>query len=243
MRLFFFLLVVAALIAGCGGNDEASSPESEVPAAADDGGGPLRVAGLGDSITAGSPLYDPDSEARAQLGFGDNERSQFSYWATKAESRLEFENCGVFGERTDEIALRLDSCADGDDVLIVQGGINDIAQSLSGGPEAALDATRSAAANIDGMIAQGEKLGLEVVVVNVLPWNNGHPVADDPINQLNADIAEIAERRGVPLIDFHDALEDPDLAGVMALEYTDDGDHPSIEGYRILGELVAKELG
>ena len=29
----------------------------------------------------------------------------------------------------------------------------------------------------------------------------------------------------------------------MAPEYTDDGDHPSIEGYRVLGELVAKKLG
>ncbi len=29
----------------------------------------------------------------------------------------------------------------------------------------------------------------------------------------------------------------------MAQQYTDDGDHPSIEGYRILGELVAQKLG
>ena len=51
----------------------------------------------------------------------------------KADPKLEFRNCGVFGERTDEIAARLDQCADGADALIVQGGINDIAQSLQGG--------------------------------------------------------------------------------------------------------------
>ena len=79
--------------------------------------------------------------------------------------------------------------------------------------------------------------------MNVLPWNNGHPVADEPINQLNADIADIAKEEGVPLLDFHGALEDPDEAGTMAPELTDDGDHPSIEGYRALGELVANELG
>jgi lysophospholipase L1-like esterase len=28
----------------------------------------------------------------------------------------------------------------------------------------------------------------------------------------------------------------------MAPGYTDDGDHPSLEGYRILGELVARKL-
>lgn len=202
----------------------------------------MAVAALGDSITAGSPLFDPDPRQRAALGFGDNEQSQFSYWATQANPRLAFENCGVFGERTDEIAQRLADCADGADVLVVQGGINDIAQALAGGPEAALDAARGAAANIDGMLAEGEDLGLGVVVVNVLPWNNGHPVADDAIAQLNSDIAEIAKRRGVPLLDFHDALEDPDMEGVMAPALTDDGDHPSIDGYRILGELVAEEL-
>jgi len=127
-------------------------------------------------------------------------------------------------------------------VMIVQGGINDIAQGLSGGPDAALDAASQAAANIDGMLAEAEEMGLEVAVANVLPWNNGHPVADDPIDQLNADIQEIAKRRGVPVLDFYDALEDPDMAGVMAPEFTDDGDHPSIEGYEVLGELVAREL-
>ena len=47
----------------------------------------------------------------------------------------------------------------------------------------------------------------------------------------------------MPLLDFYGALEDPDAAGTMAPELTDDGDHPSIEGYRALGELVANELG
>lgn len=243
MPRFVLLLIVAILVTGCGGDEAPTPPEPADPVAAEESDETLGVAALGDSITAGNPLYDPDLNQRGALGFGNDERSQFEYWATESDPSLEFDNCGVFGERTDEIALRLDDCAEGVDVLVVQGGINDIAQSLAGGPDAALDATRSAAANIDSMIAEGEDLGLEVVVVNVLPWNNGHPVADDPINQLNSDIAEIAKRRGVPLIDFYEALEDPDMAGVMAPEYTDDGDHPSIEGYKILGELVAEELG
>ncbi len=31
-------------------------------------------------------------------------------------------------------------------------------------------------------------------------------------------------------------------SGVMASQLTADGDHPSVEGYRLLGELVASEL-
>ena len=28
----------------------------------------------------------------------------------------------------------------------------------------------------------------------------------------------------------------------MKAEYTDDGDHPSSEGYRVLGDLVAEQI-
>jgi hypothetical protein len=40
----------------------------------------------------------------------------------------------------------------------------------------------------------------------------------------------------------HAALEDRSAPGLIAPELTADGDHPSIEGYRLLGLLVAREL-
>jgi lysophospholipase L1-like esterase len=167
------------------------------------------------------------------LGFGDDERSQYEYWANKADPSLEFTNCGIFGQRTDEIAARLDSCAKDADVLIVQGGINDIAQQTS------LDA---AADNLRSMVARGKELGLDVYLVDVLPWNNGHPAADKPIAELNRRIDDIASSEGVKVIGFHDALEDPGQPGVMPDKLTADGDHPSVDGYRVLGELVARQL-
>ncbi len=238
-RYVLFALIVLVM-AGCGG-DEPSEPGSDQPAATADG--KVAVAALGDSITAGNPLYDPDPEQRAALGFGDDPESQYEHWAAEANQDLDFVNCGVFGERTDEIAARLAECAEGADIVIVQGGINDIAQTLGADPQAMSDTIASAAANIDGTLAEADEMGLDAAVANVLPWNNGHPAADVPIDELNAEIAEIAKRRGVPLLDFHDALESPEVPGTMAPEYTDDGDHPSIEGYRVLGELVAQKLG
>jgi lysophospholipase L1-like esterase len=139
----------------------------------------------------------------------------------------------VFGERTDEIAARLDECADGADVLIVQGGINDIAQGV---------AVETAADNLRGMVVRGEELGLEVYLTNVLPWNNGHPQADRPIAELNQAITAIGRDEGVEILDFHDALEQPPGSGLMGAKLTVDGDHPSEAGARILGELVAGEL-
>jgi len=192
----------------------------------------VTVAALGDSITAGSPLWDPDEATRAQIPEPD-ETSQFEYWASEENPDLEFRNCGVFGERTDEISLRLDDCADGADALIVQGGINDIAQ---GRP------VNQAADDLRTMVRRGKELGLETYLVDVLPWNNGHPSADRPIEQLNSLIEGIGREEDVTVIPFHDTLEDPDEPGTMKPDWTDDGDHPSVAGYRILGELVASVL-
>ena len=77
----------------------------------------------------------------------------------------------------------------------------------------------------------------------MLPWNNGGPEADTKIRRLNELIAELAEDEGIALLDFHDALEDPDAPGRMRAELAhDDGDHPSVAGYRRLGEAVLDDL-
>jgi lysophospholipase L1-like esterase len=55
-------------------------------------------------------------------------------------------------------------------------------------------------------------------------------------------IAAIGRDEGVIVIGLHDALEDPRQANVMPIALTADGDHPSVAGYRRLGELVAREL-
>ena len=92
------------------------------------------------------------------------------------------------------------------------------------------------------MVGRGQALGLDTYLVDVLPWNNGHPRADRPIAELNRRIEEIGGDEGVPVIGFHEALEDPRARGRMQAGLTSDGDHPSIEGYRLLGELVARRL-
>jgi len=180
------------------------------------------VATLGDSITEGSPLLH-------RTGGGDP-RSSWQHWAARKDPSLEFRVSGVYGERTDQIAQRLEGCARGADVLIVQGGINDIAQGRS---------VVDAAENLRAMIRRGKELGLRVLTVDVLPWNSGHPRAEAEIRQLNELIRELAAAESVAVLPFHDTLEDPDRPGRMRPEWTDDGDHPSIEGYRVLGETVA----
>jgi lysophospholipase L1-like esterase len=187
------------------------------------------VAALGDSITAGSPGWDPDPAIRARIGPAPDPESQYEHWAALRDPRLEFRNCGFYGQRTDEIAARLEACAADAEVLVVQGGINDVAQRLPVEP---------AAENLRRMVRRGLELGLRVAIADVLSWNNGYPDAEAPIRRLNELIATLADEEGVAMLPFHDTLEDTERPGRMRDAWTSDGDHPSIEGYRRLGELA-----
>ena len=172
----------------------------------------IYVAAIGDSITAGSPWDDDPA-----IGWPAA--------AAAADPRLRFAVHAVYGKRTDEVAAWLDEAAEGAEVLVVQGGINDIAQGRQ---------VADAAENLSAMVRRGEELGLRVAVANVLPWNNGWPGAEAPIRELNRLIAGL----GVPVLPFRETLEDPERPGRMREEWTSDGDHPSVEGYRRLGEIA-----
>jgi lysophospholipase L1-like esterase len=184
------------------------------------------VACLVDSITAGSPLWDPDPVVRSRIESPD-ERSQWEWWAMRMHGELELRNHGVYGERTDEIAKRLTAALEGAAAIVVQGGINDVVQ---GRP------IEQAASNLAGMVHRVRNAGVPVALADVLPWNNGSGAAANEIARLNGLIAAIADNTGIPLLPFNATLSDPSRPHRMRDEWTDDGDHPSVEGHRLLGE-------
>jgi lysophospholipase L1-like esterase len=220
LRPAFFLAIALMTLTGCGDEDPAPSSSER----------PTVVAALGDSITAGSPRWDPNPGIRAQIGSQLDPRSQYEYWAERALPGTEFRNCGVPGETTDEIALRLEACARGTDVLIVQGGVNDIGQGRQ---------PAGIAPRLRTIVRDGRRLGLRVGIVELLPWTGGYPDAAGPIRRLNRRIRRLAQAEGVQLIPWYRVLEDPARPGRMLPEWTSDNAHPSIEGYRRLGEAVA----
>ena len=212
------VLLVAVALAACGSSTTTSTHSGKT----------IFVAALGDSITAGSPGYDPSHDQAKLLGFGENPQSQWEYWAQKKDPRLVFRNCGVYGERTDEIARRLVACRRGADVLVVQGGINDIAQGV---PVAVT------ARNLRRMVERGKALGLRVEVAEVIPWNNGYPDAAPKILALNRLIDAMGRAEHVRVLPFYSVLDDPRHPGRMKDAWTADGDNPSVAGYERLGEL------
>jgi lysophospholipase L1-like esterase len=184
------------------------------------------IACLGDSITAGSPLWDPDPDVRKKIERPD-ERSQWEWWAMRMHGELDLRNFGAYGERTDQIAARFAEAVDGAEAIVVQGGINDVVQ---GRP------VEQAAANLAGMLHRARHMGLLVAIADVLPWNNGDSRAAADIEKLNELIRAIAEGQDVPLLRFNETLADPSRPTRMRETLTDDGDHPSVEGHRLLGE-------
>ncbi len=225
------LLCLVAMLAatGCGGSRE-KSPMRDVQLG--DGKAPTRgtlVAALGDSIAAGSPLWDPEQAVRDSIGSQLDPESQFEYWAQLRIPATRWRNCGVFGERTDQIAARLPQCAKDAEVLVVQGGINDIAQ---------MRRVKTAARNLRGIVKRGKAMHLRVALVEVLPWNNGYPGADRRIRRLNKAIHAIGADEHVPVYPWYRQLEDPRRPGKMKAAWTIDGDHPSVAGYKRLAEVV-----
>jgi lysophospholipase L1-like esterase len=177
------------------------------------------VAALGDSITEGAPRFDRES--------------QYGYWAQRRLKGTSFRNCGVSGERTDQIARRLATCAEGAKTLVVQGGINDLAQGAV--PEAV-------AARLLDMVKRAQGMGLRTLLAEVLPWNGGYPRVTPSIERLNRLIAQIGRQRHIPVLHFYQALEDPKRPGRMPPSLTLDETHPNPPGYRIMGKLLAKAL-
>lgn len=239
-------LAVAAIlvVAGCGADEKfkpapsstASTPVESAPLGASPGSsggfrprpGAVQVAALGDSITAGSPLWDPNPDVRAGIADRLNDQSQYAYWAERElRGKVRIRNCGVFGERTDAIAARLAGCARGAKVILIEGGINDIAQGRT---------PQSVAKNLERMVGQAKRAKVAPILTEVLPWTGGYPEAAPKVLRANELIHALARREEVPVAPWYDALND---GGRMKPGLGIDDSHPSVAGYRKMGEIVA----
>jgi lysophospholipase L1-like esterase len=156
------LAVVLVTLSACGDSGSSTTAEPDVPI----------VATLGDSITAGAPRWSPNPQLRAVIASRGQltRESQWQYWAGAAtDGAFRFRNCGVEGDRTDEIEARFAHCTAGADVVVIQGGTNDLAQGRT---------PAEAAGNIDDMVRRAERAGLRALVTTIPPRPARVPVVD-----------------------------------------------------------------
>jgi lysophospholipase L1-like esterase len=183
---------------------------------------------LGDSTTAGTPLFKSPVEAPPD-GEGDP-RSQFTYWLQQTHPAWRLLNRGVNGERSDEIAVRFDRdvLAHNPRVVVIIAGVNDVYQ----GREVDHVTTQLAA-----MYARAHAAGIPVVAGTIVPYNTATAEQNIRMRAINSWILKAT---GIQAVDTRAAVADP--ADPDKLRASPDGLHPDIDGYRRMAEALALSL-
>lgn len=190
------------------------------------------IVALGDSTTAGTPLFKSPIEAPPD-GEGDA-TSQFAYWLMQAHPEWDVRNCGVNGERSDQIRARWqrDVAAHAPAAVIIIAGVNDVYQ---GRPVEHV--TRELRAMYD--LAAAARI--PVVAGSIVPYNTATPEQNAKMHAINAWIREEAARD--PNITFADTraavASDTDAD---TLRSSPDGLHPDADGYRRMAEALEASL-
>ena len=190
------------------------------------------IVALGDSTTAGTPLFKSPIEAPPD-GAGD-ETSQFAHWLMKAEPGWDVRNRGVNGERSDQMRARWarDVAAVSPSAVIIIAGVNDVYQ---GRPVEHV--TRELRAMYD--LAAAARI--PVVAGSIVPYNTATPEQNAKMRAINDWIrAEAARDANIAFADTRAAVAqagNPDL-----LRSSPDGLHPDADGYKRMAEALAPVL-
>jgi lysophospholipase L1-like esterase len=161
-------------------------------------------------------------------------RSQFAYWLRHAHPEWRVQNCGVNGERSDEIAQRFDRdvLAHHPQAVVIIAGVNDVYQGLPAG---------HVTAQLEAMYARARAAGIAVVAGSIVPYNTASPDQNVRMHAINDWIARTAGGRpGIWFADTRQAAADPH--DLDRLAGSPDDLHPDIEGYRRMAEALVPPL-
>lgn len=147
---------------------------------------------------------------------------------------------GIGGQTTSEMLVRFRA-----DVLnlkpkavVILAGINDIAQNNG------YISLENIFGNIVSMAELAKANGIKAILCSVLPaydfpWRLGLEPAPKVI-QLNKMLKKYAEENKLTYVDYYSALVDD--RGGLPEKYSKDGVHPTLDGYKIMEEIVHKAI-
>ena len=192
----------------------------------------ITILGFGDSLTAGTPGYDPD--------FGGDERSQYGFWLlesgrSEGHHRISFVNQGAPGELAQLMPGRLERLLQQKhyNTVIILGGSNDIGW---GYPVHAIFKT------LTNLWSLASDSGARVVACTVPPIGSVFPDIQVKQGELNGLILRAPnDIKGLIVVDLFSVLADSDNLLLSAFN-SGDGLHLSIQGYRQMGETIWKSI-
>lgn len=131
-------------------------------------------------------------------------------------------NAGRDSDRTFQMLARVDAALEHTDLLIILGGVNDIADGR--------DMLAETAANLTVIAESAEARGITPLLCTLLPWNLGGAPQKDALDALNVWIRATASVRRWPCADLFTALEAP--TGSRTSDQLPNGLYPGAEGIR-----------
>ena len=173
---------------------------------------------MGDSITDGWPKKDQDF-------FTDNN----------------FVGRGISGQTTSHMVVRFrqDVVDLAPKYVVILAGTNDIA--LNNG----YIALENVLGNIISMCEIAKANKIKPVICSVLPckrygWRPEVKTPGEEIVKLNSMLQDYAKKNKIMYVDYHSAMKDSENGLPESL--AKDGCHPTIEGYKIMEEIILKVL-
>ncbi len=147
---------------------------------------------------------------------------------------------GISGQTTPQMLVRFrnDVLDLNPAVVVILAGTNDIAGNT--GPIT----VENIFGNIVSMVQLAKANKIKVVLCSVLPvyeysWSPGLEPAEK-IVKLNAMLQSYAQKNKIVYVDYHSPLADEKKG--MKAEYSPDGVHPNLKGYKVMDDLVEKAI-
>jgi acyl-CoA thioesterase-1 len=191
----------------------------------------LKIVGLGDSTTAGTPGFLSPLESPPS-GAGDK-KSQYAYWLMKEHRDWEVLNRGINGERSDQILERFprDVIREEPAIVVILAGVNDIYQGFE---------AEFTTGNLSRMFSKSLEAGIVPVSCSILPYNTMGKRERVLRNKLNVWLESESRRIKIPFSDTAAATSAPGNGDRLA--GSPDGLHPDVAGYKRMAAAVGRTI-
>lgn len=147
---------------------------------------------------------------------------------------------GISGQTSSQMLVRFrtDVINHKPKAVVILAGTNDIAQNTG------YISLENVMGNIISMAELAKANRIDVILCSVLPaldfsWRKGLEPADK-IVELNKMIKAYADRNKLTYVDYHSALKDE--RNGLPEKYSNDGVHPTLEGYKIMEKIISPAL-
>lgn len=191
-------------------------------------------------MEANEKLGKPDPENGRIVLMGNSITIGWLHLQPEFFDETPYVNRGIGGQTTAQMLVRFrqDVIDLNPDAVVILAGTNDIAQNQ--GP-VSLDQIMD---NIISMAQLARANDIAVVLCSVLPaadysWRPGLDPATK-IPELNKKIRSYCQTSGCTYVDYFSAMTDG--ANGLRPELGEDGVHPNLEGYLIMGPLLEKGI-